>query len=200
MMLMLLVRPFIQERIGIRILMDIFFSLILFSGVFALRQKKERILIGVFIALPMFAGLWTIHFVELPAVLSIVHSLGIVFFGVTITTILSHLFKEDEVTFDLMNGGICGYLMIGMMWAMMFSVLEGLNPESFFMAHNQGKDIENFIYFSFVTLTTLGYGDITPLTGPARSLVMLEAIVGQLYLTVFIARLVGLHISQSMKK
>jgi len=55
-------------------------------------------------------------------------------------------------------------------------------------------------FFSFVTLTTLGYGDITPVSAPARSLAMVEAIVGQMYLAVLIARLVGIHISQSMMK
>jgi hypothetical protein len=145
----------------------------------------------------MLMGLWTLHFVKLPAVLPIAHSLGILFFSITIATILSHLFKEDEVTSDLINGGICGYLLIGMMWAFVFSVLESLQPGSFLMADSHDKSIKDFLYFSFVTLTTLGYGDITPLSDQARSLVMLEAIVGQIYITVFIARLVGLHISQS---
>ena len=56
------------------------------------------------------------------------------------------------------------------------------------------------IFFSFITLTTLGYGDITPLSNPAKSLVMLEAIVGQMYIAVLIARLVGIHISQGLMK
>jgi hypothetical protein len=58
----------------------------------------------------------------------------------------------------------------------------------------------NFIYYSFVTQTTLGYGDFTPITAPARSLSLLEAVFGQLYLAVLIARLVGLHITQSSEK
>jgi voltage-gated potassium channel len=59
--------------------------------------------------------------------------------------------------------------------------------------------LSHFSYYSFVTLTTLGYGDITPLTPVARSLSLLEAITGQLYIAILIARLVGIHIAQSMK-
>jgi hypothetical protein len=61
-------------------------------------------------------------------------------------------------------------------------------------------DIINFVYYSFVTQTTLGYGDITPITAPARSLSLLEAVIGQLYVAVLIARLVGIHIAQSSRE
>ena len=87
------------------------------------------------------------------------------------------------------------------MWADVFSIIENVSPGSF--ADNSieadaasGPELmrdrsDRFTYFSFVTLTTLGYGDITPLTRPAKNLVVLEAIFGQLYLAVLIARLVG---------
>lgn len=74
--------------------------------------------------------------------------------------------------------------------------VENYHPGSFKMPENLGNEISSFNYYSFVTLTTVGYGDIQALTRPARTLSILEAIIGQLYLVIMISRLVGLHSSQ----
>ena len=93
------------------------------------------------------------------------------------------------------------YLLMAMMWALLFRLVNDLQPGSFAMAesHMQGSRLL-FFYYSFVTITTLGYGDITPVTDVAKSFSFLEAIVGQIYLVVLVARLVGTHIAQSMDK
>jgi hypothetical protein len=91
-------------------------------------------------------------------------------------------------------------MFLGMIWAGLYSTLELLNPGSFSMANvPTGPTSQQFGYFSFTTLTTLGYGDIAPLSGAARAFATLEAMVGQIYLTVLIARLVGAHIAQSSR-
>jgi hypothetical protein len=95
---------------------------------------------------------------------------------------------------------VCVYFFIGLMWSFVFSVLESLQPGSFRFGQGLTANVKNFIYYSFVTQTTLGYGDITPVTPPARNLSVLEAIIGQLYLAVLIARLVGVQIAQSFDK
>jgi hypothetical protein len=92
------------------------------------------------------------------------------------------------------------YLFIGFMWAMLFALLDQLQPGSFHFPETwtqgpAGADTARYVYFSFVTLATLGYGDIVPKTVDASGLVVAEAVVGQLYLTVLVARLVGLHLS-----
>ncbi len=87
------------------------------------------------------------------------------------------------------------------MWAFIFSVLEIIHPGSFAIGEGQievGRLL--FIYYSFVTITTLGYGDITPLTAPANAFSSIEAVTGQIYLVVLVARLVGMHIAQSMDR
>jgi hypothetical protein len=87
------------------------------------------------------------------------------------------------------------------MWTFIFVVVETLHPGSFKIPEVQGLETtRQFVYYSFVTLTTLGYGDITPITSMARSLCILEAVIGQLYLVVQVAWLVGVHVSQSMMK
>jgi voltage-gated potassium channel Kch len=68
------------------------------------------------------------------------------------------------------------------------------------MPQGQGIDLSHFSYYSYVTLTTLGYGDITPISTQARSLALLEAIMGPLYLAILVARLVGIHIAQGVSR
>jgi hypothetical protein len=111
------------------------------------------------------------------------------------------VFRSREITTESLAGAICAYLLIGALWADVFSILETVRPGSFSSVtatsdavtavESARLQVAQFSYFSFVTLSTLGYGDITPLTRPARNLAALEAIFGQLYLAFLIARLVS---------
>jgi hypothetical protein len=108
---------------------------------------------------------------------------------------------------DLIYATICVYLLIGVAWAYVYSVLENIFPGSFNFplnllqanpSLNEGrKHLTLLFYYSFVTLTTLGYGDITPVTPPAQSLSTLEAIMGQFYIAILVARLVGIYASKN---
>jgi hypothetical protein len=127
-------------------------------------------------------------------------SLLILFTALVIYTVLNFVFKGKEITRNKIAAALCVYLLLGTGWSAVYSLLETVDPGSLVSSRDEtivkDEDLgkrEDFNYFSFVTLTTLGYGDITPVTRPARTLAMLEAIVGQLYLAVLIARLVGLH-------
>jgi len=114
---------------------------------------------------------------------------------------LIFIYGQKKVTRDLIVGAAVVYLFMALMWTFIFVVVETLHPGSFNLP--EGQNIEatrQFVYYSFVTLTTLGYGDITPITTMARSLCILEAVIGQLYLVVQVAWLVGVHVSQSMFK
>ena len=117
-----------------------------------------------------------------------------------VVLVLKYLSEEEEITTNVIAGAICGYLLIGLMWANFFSVLEILQPGSFKTSENANTELSYFTYYSYVTLTTLGFGDITPITSQARSLSVLEAIAGPIYLAVLVARLVGMSISQSLRK
>ena len=87
---------------------------------------------------------------------------------------------------------------MGVLWSMVYTLLEYFNPGSFNLGNEHIKDNRIlFLYYSFVTLTTLGYGDVTPVGGGVRMLAIFEALAGQLYLTLLVARLVGIHIAQS---
>jgi hypothetical protein len=83
------------------------------------------------------------------------------------------------------------------MWTFIYRLIEILYPASFAIAHSKLLNAENiYLYFSFVTITTLGYGDITPIGSQAASLAILEAVTGQMYLVVVVAWFVGMHVSR----
>ena len=113
------------------------------------------------------------------------------FYTYTIVRVLSYVLRTGDVTRDRLYGAVSVYLLLGVAWASVYAFVEALQPGSF-AAANPTPRID-FIYFSFVTLTTLGYGDITPVTDRAHSLALLEAVTGVLYIAVLIARLVSLY-------
>lgn len=111
----------------------------------------------------------------------------------SIYCVLRYVMQARVITADQIYAGICAYLMLGFAFAAVFFLLDILQPNSFAvntsLKEMNGPDL---MYFSFVTLATLGYGDITPLTRFARSLSALEALTGSLFIAVFMARLVSL--------
>jgi len=122
---------------------------------------------------------------------------ALLFFGVVAYELLVDILsKESRVDTNLIAGAIAVYLLIAVCFSFIYELIYSLDPDSF-RGIGENAEIHNtFTYFSFVTITTLGYGDITPLTRIGGSFATLEAIIGQLYLTVLVARLVGMHISQ----
>ena len=91
--------------------------------------------------------------------------------------------------------------MMALMWTFLYRSVEMLQPGSFSIPDTAFKSHKLvFVYYSFVTITTLGFGDITPTTSLASSLSILEAVVGQLFLVVGVAWLVGIHVSQTLEK
>ena len=198
---LLILVPIFQGFIGIRVLMNIFLTAILISGIYAVSKKKTIPIIATLLALPMLASIWSIYFVKTHLLLLIGDCFGIIFVAFIVIIILSYIFKEREVTSNVIYGSIVVYLLIAIMWAFVYSVLETIHPGSFATGEGQieaGRRL--YIYYSFVTITTLGYGDITPTTDLANSFSFLEAVTGQLYIAILIARLVGIHIAQSMNR
>jgi hypothetical protein len=196
---MLIVAPLAEEFVRLRMLMDIFWSAIFIAVIYAVSHKKHHILIALLLALPMLGSIWSKHFVELSAVLVVGALCGAAFFVFAIIQILIFIYSQKEVTRDLIVGAAIVYLLMALAWAFIYGAVESLHPGSFSIPEIQGiTTSRHFLYYSFVTITTLGYGDITPVTSLARSLCILEAVIGQLYLVVQVAWLVGVHVSQSM--
>ncbi len=120
-------------------------------------------------------------------------SVNVLFLMIVIVIFLTKIFSEDKVTGESIKGGISIYFLLGYLWLYLYSLVLLVNPEAIsFPAH--ASELSYVLYFSFTTLTTLGYGDITPVSLLARNLTILESTIGQIYLTVLIARLVGLQL------
>ena len=193
------IRPFLEGYADIRFLMDAFVSAVLISGMYAASEKRRTFIIGMIIGLPALAIQWSTYFFETPVLPIVRELMGGLFCAYLAFVIIRYIFRSDKITLDLINGAICVYFLIGLMFSYIFTVLEEVTPGSFSMPEVDLTHIQHFTYFSYVTLTTLGYGDITPLSNAARSLSILESMIGQLYIAVTIARLVGMHIAHSQK-
>jgi hypothetical protein len=127
-------------------------------------------------------------------------ALGIVFWALTGLLVIRRIvLRTDRITGDTINGAICVYLLLGLGWSHAYALLDAIEPGSFTVSTESvatsAHAFEGFIGYSFVTLTTLGYGNVVPLTPRGESLAIAEAITGQLYLAVLLARFVAMEIA-----
>ncbi len=161
-------------------------------------------------ALAAIVFTWT-RYLPLPAaaidVHSIVHhALMIVFLGFAVIVILTNIFASRTVTADDILGTICGYLLAAGCFANAFALSELVVPGSFSVAQESEalRDSHSrtalFNYFSMVTLTTMGYGDVTPVRPPATAIAMLEAVFGQFYIAIVVAQMVGLRMASTERR
>jgi hypothetical protein len=142
---------------------------------------------------------------EHPMLLGIAHNvLLFVFLGFAVIVILRNIFAGTTISGDAVLGGVCGYIIAAGMWANLYAIIEILLPGSFALSPAFARDLPTwqgrqalFNYFSLVTLTTMGYGDVVPVRPPATALAPLEAIFGQFYIAVVVAQLVGLRLAQA---
>ena len=197
---LILVTPLVEGFVKLHIIWNIFLTGIFVSAVYAISEKKRRVYIASLLALPMLVSVWSRYFVESNYVLVVGTLCGVVFFAYMIVNILLFIYKQDEVTRDLITGAAVVYLLMAIMWVFIYRVVEIAHPGSFTISTTQMHDQMRFIYFSLVTITTLGYGDIVPTTNLARSLATLEAVIGQLYLMTTVAWLVGVRVTQSRER
>lgn len=189
--------PFLSNVVRHKLIMDILFSAILISGIYSVSEKKVTFVVALLIGIPSILAYWTTYFPAIHSLPLAAEVLNAVFFAYISYNILIFIFKEKDVTADLIIGAICVYFLMGIFWSSIYSFIEMVQPGSFLIPEGRGDQRPLFMYYSFVTLTTLGYGDVTPLSQGARSLSFLEAAMGLLYLAVLIARQVGLHIARS---
>jgi len=111
---------------------------------------------------------------------------------------LQHVFRRGAVTIARLQGAIAVYLLVALIFGELYWIVLRVNPQAFQLARDFGGSSaarSGVFYFSLITLTTVGYGDIAPVSAMARSLATLEALIGQLYPAILIGRLVSLQIS-----
>jgi hypothetical protein len=132
------------------------------------------------------------------------HGLVVVVLALAVATILRNIFSQRKIRVDDVLGAVCGYILAAGAFANLYAFIEALVPGSFAVATTLEHDLTSwhgrialFDYFSLVTLTTMGYGDVTPVRGPATALATLEAVFGQFYIAVVVAELVGARLAHA---
>ncbi len=192
--------PFVEEVKGGSIIVSILFSLVLLSAVLAVAERKRILIIAIVLAIPAIGGRWINHLQPDLIPPSIFLSAGLILVGFVVANLLRFVLRAPSVNVEVLCASISAYLMLGLMWMIAYWLVDQLTPGGAFSFNtNMGKqsmDGFNAFYFSLITLSTVGYGDITPVSRIARWLAAMEAITGLLYVAVLIARLVALYSSR----
>jgi len=194
-LLMMFVAPaFIAARRMHPVGLDLFFSVTVVSGVMTVARRGRFPVFTLLLALLTLGVRWTQLFVPSPT-LAICDALlsGSMVAGL-VALILTQVFRAGPVTIHRIEGAVAVYLLLGIVWGLAYRLVWLVAPGAFTEGGGPVADPSSLYYFSFVTLTTVGYGDVLPVGQAARGLATLEALTGQLYPAILIARLVSLEI------
>ena len=201
------IQPIFAGHLRLQGIVTLSMSVMLLSALYTLNQSRSYFAVGLLLMLPALVGRWVLQFYNTPGLEGFAALSASAFILLTVTALVRELFSIRRVTLDSISAAICAYLLLGVGWGFIFAVIEMEHPGSFtavlFIPHTGPgspiiRSLHNFIYYSFVCLTTTGYGDIAPKSDVARVMSVMESIVGQMYLAILIARLVSLEVAQSM--
>lgn len=200
--------PLLRSALGTRFLSDALLTIVFLTVLVFVFQNRPLRRTALVLGVPALVGLWIGYALPgLPrAPLAICfHSLATLFLGFVVATILWDIFGQRTVTTDGVFGAFCGYLLTALAFGHIDCVIESSAPGSFqgsseFALRVANPEHQFFLlsYFSLVTLTTVGYGDITPVSDAARSVAAVEAVTGQFYVAVVVADLIGKRVSQAL--
>jgi hypothetical protein len=196
--------PFVEEIKGGAIIVSVLLSLVLISAVLAVASRGRTLTVALLLAIPTVAGRWINHFQPhlFPPAIFLVAGIGLVAF--VVVNLLRFVLRAPSVDIEVLCASISAYLMLGLIWTMAYWLVAQLTPGAFAFNTTTGtkETMEGFnaFYFSFITLSTVGYGDITPVSKVARMLAATEAMTGLFYVAVLIARLVALYSTPATPK
>jgi hypothetical protein len=190
---------------GGRLLLDVVFSLILISGTTAVSRKRWTVWAVTAFAVASLVLQWSYKVTHNPNLIPWMAGAALLYCALLATVVFAQIARGHEVTSHHIQGAIAGFLLLALAWAFAYRLVLFFDPAALVIDHPsevKGADAVTgeLVYFSFVTLTTVGYGDITAVSPIARSLVILEALTGQLFPAVLLARLVSLEIYHRMRK
>ena len=194
MILLLLVGPlYLRTGLQFPLMTFIFFTIVQLALQATIDNKRRLLLYRLIMLVALACALLSQH-VTAPlndVLYAVGRSIYIVFLIMTIRLFMGRIIVAEQITADKVKGGICLYFLAGVVWGFLYEVIHRFDPAAFQI---EKADPQMFLYYSYSTLTTLGIGDIIPTSDLAVSLTCLEAIGGQMFVAVFIARLIGLHI------
>ena len=183
-----------------------FFSWVMVSAVyFVSRENKKNFVISLILGIPAVAFMWMEQFIQSDILDVVMFSLMTAFTFFAFWCVLLYIMRSEKVTANTLAGAASAYLLLGISWGFLYTLIEYLTPGSFVIPEAlTSTTVQNVIaadwdwaifhYFSFSTLTTLGYGDITPVSSRAQSLALIEAVSGVLFTALLVSRLVGMYL------
>ncbi len=208
--LLLVIQPMVRGFSSRSPVFPILSSLVLVAAILSLCQGRWPTRLALILGVPTLLGGWLAYMLTSSGVEFVAltdHCLDIFFLGFVAVMILRAVFTQGSISLDSIFGAICAYLLLGMAWGSIYSVIEVARPGSFHATGEMADALKStesrgpvLVYYSFVTMTTVGYGDITPVSPPARTMSWLEAMTGQFYIAVLVAGLVGIRLSQGPVK
>jgi Ion channel len=200
-----IVGPFVENfKTGIAI-DTVLITVVLASGVLAVGGRRRTLLLAVALAAPAFIGKWVNEYQKDLVPQEVILGSGLLFILFIIVNFLRYILIAPKVNAEVLCAGISVYLLFGLLWMLAYILVARIPhpsnvPDAFLITTGSGghllDDPVNAFYFSFITLSTVGYGDIVPVAKAARMLAMTEAMTGTLYMAVLISRLVALYTSQ----
>jgi hypothetical protein len=200
-LLTIVVSPFLHQHVTYTWLLAIFLVLILLAAASTVAREKRPFLVALVFGIPALVSQVAVLGVDnvwLEWIRFITTALFL--FWVCGLLLRDIILRSHTVTLELLLGAVNVYLMIGLGFAYVYGLIEHLQPGSFTGLEDLAvipDSILYFLYFSFITMSTLGYGDISPLTPYGMTAAYLEAILGPLYLAILVARLVSIYIGPS---
>ncbi len=184
--------PLISPRTDRSFVGEMSYALLLLTGVLALSERGfawRLLMLGAIVAVAVHLGSWVV-----PVARPVIRLTSVLSLGLLLIVVLGQTFRAGPVTFHRIQGAIAAYLLLGVIWADAYSLVELVRPGSFSAPADVLVNPRGWLYFSFMTLTTVGYGDVLPVHPAARSLAMLEAVTGPLYIAILLARLVSVAV------
>ncbi len=197
-----LLYPLVHTLAGV-VLLQIVYTAILLSALYTIAQSPVLFRIGVVLLVPALLANWVLNPVDHPTLSIAASSAILAIMLAAIGEMLRHIIMAKRISQDIIFGSIAVYLLAGVTWAFCYEFLNDIAPGqviesvgSVLTMDNRAAMFPEFTYFSFITLTSVGYGDLAPIGAPARALAIVEGIFGQLYIAILIGKLVGMKVAQ----
>ena len=202
-LMLFVIHPLLPTRLGgeASFALDAALTAVLLAALWSLKWRRSAMLGALFVMAATLAVVWIAHAAPSRPAILLALSCAFSIMGFTAGSLLWHVVREREVSADTILGGICVYLLLGVAWSLVYATLETLQPGSLISSIGAGLGAEqrgtllvpDLLYYSVDVLTTIGPQDVHAVSNAARAWTGLEAMMGQLFLVIFISRMVGLH-------
>ena len=187
--------PFAEMFADPGFLEGVLLTLVMLCGVLAVGARRYIFFLAALLSLIGLGAKWIHHFRPELVAPGIYLGIAVLLLVVVAIQLFRFILREPRVNAEVLSAGIAIYLVLGLIWGLAYLFAASVVPNAFVLGGDASKALDGFhaLYFSFVTLTTIGYGDVVPAVPVVRMLAVLEGVTGVLYLSILIARLVTLY-------